>query len=563
MLLFSKIRKLSNSYKNKSFEFCLSISLLFTVLEALSLTLIMPFFFFVSANSESKILIIKNFLEINGYIIYNFFITAMIIFAVIFLLRYVLSLILLLKLNNYTVNLQIFFSKNLLKYLINIDYIKFKNKNSTDFYTLVSKETEILSACSDHLIKIISEVFVVALILILLMYNNFYLTILIFSIIFLISLTLYFLLNKKIRFYGQQRRLADISRLLILKEIFVFFKELKIYNIENSVLDLYQIHNNKTQQAQKFRLFYSGFVRATSELIILFLFLFLFFLLINSKVYNEKYLGYIAFFVIGLVRMYPSFNKISSGIQFLQFHNKTVNYFYNLFKKKINFDLKSHKNEIKILSSRNKLILSNIDFKYPNGEKILRNLSAGFYQGEIIGIRGDSGKGKTTLCEIILSLIKPTNGSVKINNKSIFDNKNNWFKKISYVSQNSQVFYSDFYYNISLESNLTIEKKRKVEGIIKIVSPNLYKKFYNNFGKKLISDGKNLSGGEIQRLAICRALYKDSLVIIFDEFTNSLDRANERKILKVVKEISKDKIIIIVSHKEEVLSICDRVINLN
>ena len=167
------------------------------------------------------------------------------------------------------------------------------------------------------------------------------------------------------------------------------------------------------------------------------------------------------------------------------------------------------------------------------------------------------------MCEIILSLIKPTKGNVKINNRSIFDNKNNWFKKVSYVSQNSQVFYNDFYYNISLESNLTIEKKKKIETLIKFISPNLYKKFKNKFNQKLISDGKNLSGGEIQRLAICRALYKNSLVILFDEFTNSLDKINERKILKVVKEISKDKIIIIASHEEEVLSICDRVINLN
>jgi ABC-type transport system involved in cytochrome bd biosynthesis fused ATPase/permease subunit len=164
-----------------------------------------------------------------------------------------------------------------------------------------------------------------------------------------------------------------------------------------------------------------------------------------------------------------------------------------------------------------------------------------------------------------MGLLAPINGKILVDNKDINIKQMliAWQKKISYVSQNSQVFYSDFYYNISLESNLTTEKKKKVENIIKIVSPNLYKKFYNNLGKKLISDGKNLSGGEIQRLAICRALYKDSLVIIFDEFTNSLDNANERKILKVVKEISKGKIIIVVSHKEEVLSICDRVINLN
>ena len=214
-----------------------------------------------------------------------------------------------------------------------------------------------------------------------------------------------------------------------------------------------------------------------------------------------------------------------------------------------------------IEKKRNSLILKKISFGYKN-DKVINNLSIKFDDNNIIGIKGQSGSGKTTLVEIILGLIKPNSGKILLNNRNIKDLGAKWKNKISYVSQDNNLFSGSAYQNIAFEPDIRLLDKEDIKNLIKKINLRFYKKFKNKLNKKIHFNSRNLSGGEKQRLSIARGLFRHKDIIILDEITSSLDNENETEILKELKKFKKNKIIIIVSHKKSSLKVCDKIYEL-
>ena len=148
-----------------------------------------------------------------------------------------------------------------------------------------------------------------------------------------------------------------------------------------------------------------------------------------------------------------------------------------------------------------------------------------------------------------MGIIKPTSGKILINGIeiNIFENSN-WFSKVSYVPQKISILSENIKINISLEFDEKRIDDNKIIKVLKMV--NLNEQFQNRIDVQLNEDGRNISGGQLQRLGIARALYKDSEIIIFDEPTANLDQKNEQQILNLIYKLKKNKIIIIVSHKD-------------
>ena len=172
-----------------------------------------------------------------------------------------------------------------------------------------------------------------------------------------------------------------------------------------------------------------------------------------------------------------------------------------------------------------------------------------------------SGSGKTTILNILSGLLCPKSGKIFINTKklNIFNNSK-WFKKISYVSQNVNIFNDTIHKNISY--NLGANKnKSNIKKTISILN-GLNLKELSKRNKKLDELGKTISGGQLQRIAIARALFKNSEIIIFDEPTRNLDFKNEKVLLNQIKLLKKDKIIIFISHNKKNLGICNKIIKL-
>ena len=152
-------------------------------------------------------------------------------------------------------------------------------------------------------------------------------------------------------------------------------------------------------------------------------------------------------------------------------------------------------------------------------------------KNEIIGLKGDLGVGKSTLANILLGLIYPEKGKILID-KKILNQKNagSWRKQIGYVGQNIYMFDESIKYNITLEKNKQKIDQTRLKKVLKDTNLNsLINSLPNKINTKVGERGSRLSGGQLQRISIARALYRKTELIIFDEPTSALDEDNELK----------------------------------
>lgn len=215
-----------------------------------------------------------------------------------------------------------------------------------------------------------------------------------------------------------------------------------------------------------------------------------------------------------------------------------------------------------ILLADDKLIeIQNLSFSYGENE-ILKNLNIYVKKNEIMGIRGESGCGKSTLLKMIMRFWTPDTGKIKlggldlenINTKSLWDN-------ISYMTQTTEFFEG------TIRDNLLIAKSNASDDeIYKALEEASILDFINKLEYGLdtfIAEvGDNFSGGERQRLGLARCFLKNAPILLLDEPTSNLDVLNEQLILRAIKNNIKNKTVILVSHRESTLKICDRIVEM-
>lgn len=204
--------------------------------------------------------------------------------------------------------------------------------------------------------------------------------------------------------------------------------------------------------------------------------------------------------------------------------------------------------------------LKNVSFGYKDS-LILENLSLSFPANRIIGIKGKSGSGKSTLLKLLMHFWEADSGEVTISSQNIknIDSKNLRLIESS-VTQETMLFHD------TIENNLKIAKldATKEEIVTACKKANIHD-FIDSLPKKYETEvselGDNFSGGERQRLGLARAFLHNGDFILLDEPTSNLDSWNERQIMKSVKDESKNKTVLIVSHRESTFEYADEVIN--
>ncbi|APT74784.1 hypothetical protein SU69_00015 [Thermosipho melanesiensis] len=190
----------------------------------------------------------------------------------------------------------------------------------------------------------------------------------------------------------------------------------------------------------------------------------------------------------------------------------------------------------------------NVSFSYGNGN-ILENLSFKIKKGQKVLIIGKSGIGKSTIFKLILKFYDPQKGRIKIFEKdikeySIFEIRD----LVSYVPQDYKLFSDTIYENIRY-GNL----KASYEDVLKVAklsgAHEFIEKFENGCNTIIEENRRNLSGGQKQKIAIARALLKSSPILLLDEITSSLDKDSKETLIKTLKNIPKDKMVLIISHE--------------
>lgn len=209
------------------------------------------------------------------------------------------------------------------------------------------------------------------------------------------------------------------------------------------------------------------------------------------------------------------------------------------------------------------ITIKNLYFKYPESQNnILENINLDIKAGEIVGIIGPSGEGKTTLVRLLLSLIEPNKGTILIKNNSFKIPLNkNVRKYISYVPQENTLISGTIKYN-TLLGNLKASDKDIKQALSLANTIPFIKLLPKKFNTEINEISNCISGGQAQRISIARAFLKKAPIIIFDEATSALDKESESFILNSLKTLDYNPIIIIITHKGAPLNICNSIYEL-
>lgn len=392
----------------------------------------------------------------------------------------------------------------------------------------------------------------------------------IISLIFLlVCVGLYiFTFYKYLNILGLKRLKAVNSVYQWINQTCGAIKEIKITKKEESILDKFSEKVNLHEKTKKINEIISALPIAIFEIIFVFVVLLLIKFIVLSESMNM--LPTLSLYIIAFLRLLPIFSRFGSNISELRSYNpsvKLLNSEINKLGRYSEFNVDSNKSKTNSLNFKNNIELRDVYFKYSNGnQNIFEKFNFKIEKGKCVAFIGKSGSGKTTLINIICGLLKPTQGKIFVDGNSINENIKAWQQNIGLISQDNYLLDDTLKNNIIfLNDKSSIDKNKLDNAIFYSGVSEFLKDLKQGIDTEIGEKGSILSGGQIQRIALARLLYRDPKVLILDEFTNSLDPSNENFILEKLKllQTEKNKTLIVISHKLKPLKICDEIIILD
>ena len=267
-------------------------------------------------------------------------------------------------------------------------------------------------------------------------------------------------------------------------------------------------------------------------------------------------------YAIGIIKLLPAFQQIYSSIAIIKANIPAFESIQQDLYDSLHKESKFQKLEENNLNPKQNISLENITFTYPNKEEpALNKLDMLIPANSVIGIVGPSGSGKSTLIDILLCLIEPQEGHIKIDDDIINDqNRRSWQNTIGFVAQTIFLSEGTIAENVAFgipEDQIDLDQVQKVLKLAHLSDfiSTLDKDIHTKVGER----GVQLSGGQRQRIGIARALYHKAEVLVFDEATSSLDGFTEKMIMEAIHNFSGKKSIILIAHRLKTVKKCDRI----
>lgn len=479
----------------------------------------------------------------------------------IFLFKFLFFLYLMIFQNNFLKKINLHYNKELLFLLFKRPISFFLEKNSSENINLVKNVEAINLVLSNIILLIIDSLTSLLIIIFLLIYEP-VITLVIILIIFLISISYYFYSKNIFSKIGEIRFKSSAKILNNLREIFNGIKEVKIYRAYNYFSNNFLINQtNFINSVNKERILVS-LPKLFLEVVMILFFGIIFFIFLKFNYSFDEIIIKLSIFILVSLKLLPIVNRILLSIQGIKTHKFSFDQVFNNF-----FDERFNNLEIinkDKIEFQDKIEFKNVCFKYPGtSKKIFENLGISINKGDIIGIFGESGSGKSTFVDLVCGFQRPTSGFITLdgNKDNIYSSK--WLDKISYIPQ--KIFLSDnsIKFNIAYGEQDKQHDLKKINFILNSEQLLSFSKNFPNQADTIIGeDGLKISGGQRQRIGIARAIYKQSDIIILDEATNALDSESEIHLLDFLFDYLKEKTIILISHKKENLRKCDKIFNL-
>jgi len=461
-----------------------------------------------------------------------------------------------------------FISNKVYRKIINQDYSFFINKNSSDLLTDLTSNIEKTNFFFENLLTLTTSIILSISIILSLLKLNFYITII--SVLFFSTIYTFLgiFINSRVEFYSKFELQSNYKLIKIIQDSLSAIKEIIISNNHGFYIKNFKSNNYKLRKYQSMIGFITTFPRYLFEGIgLLFIGISGYIIYFYSN-NSGNIIALLGAFALGAQKLLPTMQSSYKSWSLLYFYNQPLDKILELI------SLNANENNLikKKISFQNEIRLKNLNFSYKsNREGISKNINLIIKKGENVGIFGRTGSGKTTLINIIMGILIPSEGTIFIDKVDLFDPNDvyllkKWKNNIALVPQDV------FLYDASISENIAfcVDKNkidsRKVKKAAKIACAD---EFINKTSKgyeTIVGDkGIKLSGGQKQRLGLARAIYKGSEVLILDESTSALDFKTEKAVIESIfnSKSNKNLTTLTIAHRLSTLRYCDKIIELN
>lgn len=563
MTTIKKILFLLSDQEKKKLIFLLIMILVMSLLDILGIVSILPF---VAVLSNPQLIETNQALSI----IYNygkfkntqdfFFIIGLFVFIILCISLFFKTITTYLQLR-FGLMREFTIGRRLLEGYLNQPYSWFLNQHSSDIgKNILSEVNKVISGCVLPMIELITQSTIAIVLIIFLLFIDPILSLSIAAVLGSSYAVIYKIVRGSLDRIGKDRLKANAKRFSAVIDAFGAVKEVKLGGLENVYLKKFSdsaIIFSRNQTLAEVIARIPRFVLeaiAFGGLIIIILYL------LKSDANFTSIIPIISLYVFAGYRLLPSIQSIYSSLAQIRFSKPALDTLYNDIK-----NLKSEENKPlgKKIKFKDNIVLENIFFAYPKTTKnTLSNINIKISAKSIVGFVGATGSGKSSAVDLILGLLEPQKGSIRVDGQII--NKNNlhsWQRSIGYVPQ--QIFLADdsiinnIAFGVSAKNinQSAVEKAAKISNLHNFIMDDLEFGYQTNIGER----GVRLSGGQRQRIGIARALYHEPQVLIFDEATSALDKLTEKIIMEAVYNISQKITIIIIAHRLSTVKTCNKI----
>ncbi len=447
---------------------------------------------------------------------------------------------------------QLKLSTKLLKTYLNQPYTFHLNKNIAELQRSMQEDTTLFTQLLMHLLQLIAEIAVCVVLGIYLFIVSKSITAVIVILLILCVGVFTYLTKKFSQNLGKEAQVYKAKIYQWINQSFGGVKEVKVLNREQFFIDSY---------TKYFKLYIRGvrinrLLSMTPKYIVESVCMTGLLLAVVIKIcFGRKdivdFIPQLAVFAVAAFRLLPSVGRINEHVNNILYASPSVNLIYHDLKEIEDYEEEVGPEENKEWSFEKQISIKEIVYSYPGSEQeVLRHATFSIPKGKTVALIGSSGAGKTTMADVILGLLTPKLGKIRVDDMNVYKNLSTWHKHIGYIPQ--VIYLSDD----SIRNNIAFgirEDQIDDEAVMSALERAQLSDFIDSLPEGIntvVGDrGVRLSGGQRQRIGIARALYHDPDILVLDEATSALDNETESAVMESIESLHGMKTMIIIAHR--------------
>jgi ABC-type bacteriocin/lantibiotic exporter with double-glycine peptidase domain len=562
MLNIYKIKKILNTKEKKSLKFVFLYSIINSILEFISIGLLIPIFTTLFSEKNDKINNFISYLPFSDLTFYNTMILLSLCFFFLIFVKNTFSLFFVYKQGKVAFEIRQRLSYDLFSRYLSQKYSYFFLKKSSVILRNIRAPNS-FAVLIASIVALILDIVIVLVLISFLAYVSLKATLIILITFGIIIYLFHKYWKKKLYKMGEEKQNIDADITKMISENILSIKEIIIYGKESFFLEIFG-KKILTDSKLTFKVeMIQQWPKIVIELLVAALIFMLIFYLSFLGAPKEDFVFVLGSFSIVAIRLMPSASRITQSLQKINFYTPVIDLLYDEFfsEESVMSSVNMQKKAINDNKKFEKLEIKDVNYSYNETKKVFKgDLNLTINRGDFIGIYGKSGSGKSTFVNLITGLLKANTGKIEVGGQNIQKNIKSWQNIIGYVPQNVYLLDNSISNNIAFGEQTGMINKERVNKVAKYSKidefvHSLSDKFDTGVGEQ----GVLVSGGQKQRIGLARAFYKDPEIIILDEVTVGLDKKIEAEILDLILTLKDKKTFIIVSHDKNILKNCSKV----